>query len=118
MGWMGVQIQRRGIIPVAPVLPAVGALVCALCLAGCVSPGGQPELALSDFDFLEAGMGLEEIVERVGEPDRDVGSGVYLFHYDLADGRTVQLMFIDPDALAGAQVRGEDGTWIVIIEAR
>lgn len=82
----------------------------ASCFPSCRSQGGQRRLTLSDFDFLEAGMSLEEIVERVGEPDRDVGSGIFLIQYDLADGRTVQLMFITPDKLVGAQVCKKDGT--------
>lgn len=71
----------------------------------------QRRLTLSDFGFLEIGMSLKEITERVGKPDRDVGSGIFLIQYDLADGRTLQLIFVDPDKLLGAQIREKDGTW-------
>ena len=91
-------------------------LGCAFCLLSCRSQNGQRRLTLSDFDFLEAGMSLKEITDRVGEPDRDVGSGIFLIQYDLADGRTVQLTFINPDELVGAQVQEKDGTWIDLFE--
>lgn len=90
-------------------------LGCALCLPSCRPREGQRRLTLSDFDFLEIGMSLEEITERVGEPDRDVGSGIFLIQYDLADGRTVQLVFISPDELIGVQLREKDGTWIDLL---
>jgi hypothetical protein len=91
-------------------------LGCAFCLLSCRSQNVQRRLTLSHFDFLEVGMSLEEITARVGKPDRDVGSGIFLVQYDLADGRTVQLTFINPHKLIGAQVREKDGTWRDLIE--
>ncbi len=57
--------------------------------------------SLSDFDFLELGMSYEEIVNVVGEADRDVGSGLYLKVYNLEDGRQITLQFATLDALLG-----------------
>jgi hypothetical protein len=59
-------------------------------------------------------MSLEEVTERVGMPHRDVGSGVYLFQYDLSDGRRLTLQFITKDELRGIWIvdnRGEWHTW-------
>jgi hypothetical protein len=55
--------------------------------------------SLSDFSFLDPGMTYEEVVSRVGEPDRDVGSGVHLFVYDLDDGSELMLSFISLESL-------------------
>jgi hypothetical protein len=55
--------------------------------------------SLSDFSFIDIGMSYDDIVERVGEPDRDVGSGVYLFVYDLNDGGEIMLSFISLESL-------------------
>jgi len=78
--------------------------------------GEQRALTLSDFNFLSIGMGLNEVIERVGEPDRDVGSGIFIIQYDLVDGRRVQLIFVDPDNLTGAWVLERDGTWRDLLE--
>ena len=80
------------------------------------SEKSQHGLRLSDFDFLKPGMSLDEIKSKLGEPDRDIGSGVFLLQYDLVDGRTVELMFVDLDNLLGAQVRDSDGTMIDLLE--
>ena len=72
------------------------------------SPTG---LTLSDFQFLKLGMSFEQVVAEVGEPDRDIGSGVYLFQYDLADGRKITLQFIRKDELSGVWVVSRDGQW-------
>lgn len=54
-------------------------------------------------------MSYEDIVAQVGKPDRDVGSGVYLFQYDLIDGTHVMLQFITLDKLTGAWLVKSDG---------
>lgn len=74
-------------------------------------------LTLADFEFLEPGMSLETIVARVGEPDRDVGSGFYIPVYELADGSTIVLQFGgDPSELLMAIQESEEGTVTVIVE--
>ena len=61
-------------------------------------------LNLNDFQFLEEGMEFQYIVDKVGEPNRDIGSGVYLYQYDLTDGRKITLQFISLDSLASVWV--------------
>jgi len=70
------------------------------------------QLELSDFDFLKPGISREEVVRRVGEPDRIVGSGLYICQYDLADGRKIMLSFPTPEELGGAWIINKDGTRI------
>ena len=84
--------------------PALFAVFAILALGSCNgSPAGSNGVSrnLSDFDFLELGMSYEEIVELVGEADRDAGSGLFLKIYDLEDGRQITLQFATLDALLG-----------------
>jgi hypothetical protein len=69
-------------------------------------------LTASDFDFLLLCTSLDEITERVGPPDRDIGAGTYIMpQYDLADGSVMTLKFnFDTDCLIGASIRRPDGT--------
>ena len=50
-----------------------------------------PELRLEDFAFLERNMLYGEVISRVGEPNREGGSGFYRATYELSDGRTLIL---------------------------
>jgi hypothetical protein len=71
--------------------------------------------ALRDFSFLSIGMSYDQIVSNVGVPDRDVGSGVYLFQYDLNDGRKIMLQFFTKDHLSRIwliQTDGQQELWI------
>ncbi len=63
----------------------------------------------SDFDFLKKGMSYKEIVERVGEADRDVGSGLYVYEYALADGSRIYLSFASITSLLSANIKYPDG---------
>ena len=74
------------------------------------------ELTRSDFDFLEAGMSYDEIVAQVGAPDRDVGSGVYVYEYDLADGSQIGISFITLEHLSSAYLYNPDGTREFVID--
>lgn len=79
--------------------------------------GSQRRLVLSDFDFLEPCMSLSEIMERVGKPDRDVGSGFYIYQYDLVDGSVVTLQFGgDSRCLLAAVVTADDGITTNLLE--
>jgi len=60
------------------------------------------DLSLSDFSFLKLGMSYDEIKTQVGPTERDVGSGLYIFVYQLSDGRELGLTFADLDNLLGA----------------
>lgn len=66
------------------------------------APGS--ELGLSDFSFLQLGMAYDAIAARVGEPARDVGSGLHIFVYPLADGDELLLSFASPDELMDVDI--------------
>lgn len=72
-------------------ISCVLALGCILCLSGCRVQGRERELTLSDLDFLERDTTLQEVVDKLGWPDRSVGSGILTYQYDLADGGTVEV---------------------------
>lgn len=99
---------RKHILAALTVL-LVLALGCIPSLSGRRTQGNQRELTLSDFDFLERDTTPGEIVNRLGWPDRFVGSGLVAYQYDLADGRIVELSFFGGQLYA--QVQEEDGTW-------
>jgi hypothetical protein len=63
------------------------------------TPIASNERKFSDFEFLKLGMSYAEVVENIGESDRDIGSGVHLFVYELSDGTEVLLSFVSLDAL-------------------
>jgi hypothetical protein len=75
------------------------AVLIPLMLLGCIIPGLRSTPApgthqVENFRFIRAGMGYAEIAARVG-PGKDIGSGLHIFAYDLADGRQVLLGFAD-----------------------
>ncbi|MFV1859603.1 MAG: hypothetical protein ACC647_09675 [Anaerolineales bacterium] len=78
-------------------------LASVLLLVSCNGNGTQQRTSkrvLSDFEFLQLGMGYEEVVARVGESDRDAGSGVHLMVYELDDGTEIVLSFPSLTSLA------------------
>ena len=80
-------------------------LACVMLLASCNGIGTQQRIskpALSDFEFLELGMEYDQVVTRVGEADRDIGSGVHLMVYELEDGTELVLSFPSLTSLAAA----------------
>jgi hypothetical protein len=82
-------------------------LACVMLLASCNGNGTQPGTSkpvLSDFEFLELGMEYDQVVKRVGEADRDIGSGVHLMVYELEDGTEIVLSFPSLTSLAAAYV--------------
>ena len=76
-------------------LSLVGVVLFASC--GGSEDGGK--MSRSDFDFLRLGMSYQEVVSRVGEADRDVGSGIHIMVYDLTDGTQLMLSFPSLDNL-------------------
>ena len=74
-------------------------------LASCNGIGTQQRISkpiLSDFEFLELGMEYDQVVTRVGEADRDIGSGVHLMVYELEDGTELVLSFPSLTSLTAA----------------
>jgi hypothetical protein len=64
---------------------------------------------LIDFDFLEYGISYDEIIKRVGKEDKDIGSGLYLLEYSLADGSKIILQFFTLESLNSAYLIYDDG---------
>ena len=58
-------------------------------------------LTISVFSGLPADLTFPELVRRVGEPDDDIGSGVYIYRYHLADGSLVIVGTADRQKISG-----------------
>ena len=85
-------------------LSFVGVVLFASC--GGSEDGGK--MSRSDFDFLRLGMSYQEVVARVGEADRDVGSGIHIMVYDLSDGTQIMLSFPSLDRLIAVHLYDPD----------
>lgn len=72
------------------------------------------ELSISDLKFLEAGMSYDEIIAHIGSPDRETGSDVRRFEYDLQGGETLLLFFVRLDYLERGVIVEKDGDEVVI----
>ena len=70
-------------------------------LSACDTQQGR---SISDFEFLKKGMSYSEIVEKVGKPSDNIGSGLYIFTYLLSDGRSVFISFANLDDLLDARI--------------
>ena len=101
-------------------LSRIGLYLCLSLFAFSACSGINPQdqgLSVSSFDFLQTGMRYEEVVEKVGEADRDIGSGIHLMAYDLADGTEMILSFPSLDSLEAAYLYNpETGTRSPILE--
>ncbi len=70
-----------------------------------------PAITLMQFDFLKRYIPYKEVIERVGEPNYEGGSGIHSAGYNLEDGRIVSL-------LLGSQQKGNElvevvlGAWV------
>jgi len=69
----------------------------------------------SDLGFIREGISYDIVVSQIGEPNRDVGSGVYLFEYELDDGGLLILGFSNLDYLNQASILEKDGTSISLL---
>jgi hypothetical protein len=50
----------------------------------------QPTLRKVDsFRFIGAATTLKDVTIKLGAPDRDIGSGIYIYQYRLSDGSNV-----------------------------
>lgn len=78
-------------------------LLISFALAGCtdsrpsepptaVAPSsGQVSRTIESFRFIGSGTTVGEVTARLGAPDRDLGSGLYVYGYELADGSEVRI---------------------------
>ena len=70
-------------------------------LVGCVAPQcsdtptpnvnttAQVPRSIESFRFIGSETTLQEVTAKLGAPDRDVGSGLYVYAYRLSDGTDV-----------------------------
>jgi len=94
-------------------------------LVGCgtreSSSGAGPDAGRSadHFQFLQSGMAMGIVTNRVGQPDRQLGSGQVRWEYDLADG-SQRVIFPTSSAFGDVstwqvawfgQQRGTDWLW-------
>ncbi len=100
-----------------------GPLILSLLLTGCTdprAPSAPPEpresapvcglrsLASVDLDWKSAS--LESVFARLGEPDREVGSGIYIYEYHLEDGSSLLIGSADHKSILYVRrVRGTNG---------
>ena len=47
--------------------------------------------SVESFQFIGAETTIQQLITKLGEPDRDIGSGIYVFVYDLSDGTEIQI---------------------------
>lgn len=59
------------------------------------APSTGRTLTIASFSNLPDQLTFAGLVLKVGEPDEDIGSGVYLYLYHLADGSTVIVRCLD-----------------------
>lgn len=69
-----------------------------------------------DLSFIEKGMSYDSIVENLGEPDAEIGSGIHIFVYNLEDGSKLTLSFIELNSLLSATVVDEDNKLTVLVQ--
>jgi hypothetical protein len=58
---------------------------------------------------------LSVIVEKVGQPDADIGSGIHIFVYKFPDGDQVWLGSADSNKIIYVKHRKSDGTTVDLI---
>src|SRR3989304_1407811 len=76
--------------------------------ASCGGSEDSGKVSRSDFDFLRLGMSYQEVVARIGEADRDVGSGINIMVYALSDGTQLMLSFPSLDNLMAVHLYDPD----------
>jgi hypothetical protein len=91
------------------------AIIGLLLLAACTGGGPTPTPTsqrhmLEDFDFLVLGMTYDEVVAVVGPADQNVGSGLTIYRYELADGTSLLLNFGAGESLWKVFRASPDGT--------
>lgn len=55
--------------------------------------GGQ--IDIRDIEQLQTGMSLDETIEILGKPKRDVGSGVVIMEWDMVSGTHLDVYFVE-----------------------
>ena len=52
-------------------------------------PVSNSKLTLENFSRLEKGADMQSVLKEFGSPARDIGSGIHIYEYELADGSKV-----------------------------
>lgn len=68
------------------IVPMLGAL---LLVGTACAPAEEKSRTIHSFEFIGAGTTLRQVVAKLGAPDRDIGSGIHIYVYELADGTEV-----------------------------
>jgi hypothetical protein len=69
---------------------------------------GDPK-TLESFKQLKKGMSYADVMDWVGPAEKDIGSGIHIMQYTLADGSQVMLGFPDFQKMIYAKHRTKDG---------
>ncbi|HEY9733114.1 MAG TPA: hypothetical protein V6C89_14450 [Drouetiella sp.] len=81
-------------------LPAVeilfyGSVVLAADKEAPLSNPAKRQLSLTDFSSFKKGMDTQSLLSRCGKPERDLGSGIHIYEYLLADKTKVWVGCVD-----------------------
>lgn len=67
------------------------------------------ERTLDDFTFVTQDTSYADIEARLGKPDKDIGSGIHIFVYELNDGGEVWFGFADLNQMIYAKYQTATG---------
>jgi hypothetical protein len=73
---------------------------------------------IDEYRKIHAGMSFAEICNLVGQPDKEIGSGIYVYQYNLNDGTHVLIGFISLEKVYYVyhEEKNEQGKWKMIEE--
>jgi hypothetical protein len=88
--------NRKTIIIITILIIIIGAILLYRQVITISKENSKQGLTVADFYFITNDTSLNEVYERMGEPQRDYCSGLYCPQYDLSDGNTVIISTGDP----------------------
>ena len=65
--------------------------------------------------YLHQDMKFDKLKHTFGDPDRDIGSGIHIYIYDLSDGTKIQIGYTDK-ILYARQLDKDDQLLLALIE--
>lgn len=95
-------------------------LVLVILLSGCVSgKANQDEMSndIKDYAFLKERPGYDQVVVKLGVPDDEIGSGIFIFVYHLKNDAQLVISYVSLDSLSFASIQFSDGSWKKIVSA-
>ena len=63
--------------------------------------------SITDFDIFISHPSVQEIIAKVGQPERDIGSGLHVLKYTLCDGSSI--LIGSPDLKRVMYIKHEQG---------